>query len=103
MPETLLQFEPPYYAVIFTAILSEDLTAYEEMIPLVRQEAESIHGFLGMESATDALEISVSYWSNLDAIQQWRHNVMHLEAKHLGITKWFDEHRLRITRVEEEY
>jgi heme-degrading monooxygenase HmoA len=58
--------EPPYFAVIFTSVRTNDPGSNEDysetasrMIELAAQE----EGFLGMESAPEGLGISVSYWN----------------------------------------
>ena len=42
--------EPPYYAVIFTTIKSDDLTGYDEMNARMFELAQRQKGFLGIES-----------------------------------------------------
>ncbi len=40
-------------------------------------------GFLGVESArgNSGLGITISYWESLDAIENWKKNTLHKEAK----------------------
>ena len=40
-------------------------------------------GFLGVESARDhsGLGITISYWESLEAIENWKQNALHKEAK----------------------
>lgn len=78
-----LEKNKPYYAVIFTSNLSNDTTDYntvaEEMEKLAKQQS----GFLGVESArgNSGLGITISYWESLDAIENWKKNTLHKEAK----------------------
>lgn len=60
-------------------------------------------GFLGMESARDAIGITVSYWKNREAIQQWKEHTDHLLAQKLGREQWYSAYKIRICRVEREY
>lgn len=60
-------------------------------------------GFLGMESVRDGLGVTVSYWKNLESIENWKRNVEHLEAQRLGRTIWYSGFRVRIARVEHDY
>ncbi len=95
--------EPPYYAVIFTSVRTEGDEGYqkaaEEMVALaVRQP-----GFLGMESARIELGITVSYWSDLEAIQAWKTNAAHMVAQKKGKEAWYSDYRIRISKVEREY
>ena len=93
--------EPPYYAVVFTAVMSADLKGYDETNRRLRAEAEKIPGFLGVETAGDDREhISVVYWKTLDAIEQWRNHADHRTAKKQGRARWYDRYKIRICRVE---
>ncbi len=60
-------------------------------------------GFLGIESATENIGITISYWKNLDSINQWKTNVDHVKAQELGRNKWYSSYRIRISKVEREY
>ena len=95
--------EPPYYAVIFTSLRRSDDKGYaaaaERMLELAAQQP----GFLGFESARDELGISVSYWSDLQSIRDWKHNAEHREAQSLGRSTWYSDYRIRIARVERDY
>ena len=95
--------KPPYYAVIFTAVATDELEGYEETSALMRELAEKEEGFLGLESAGDKEEITVSYWKDLDAIQKWKHNTDHQIAKAKGRKDWYERYISRIARVEREY
>jgi heme-degrading monooxygenase HmoA len=95
--------KPPYYAVIFSSISSEDLTGYElmaeQMVELVKQQP----GYLGHESARNAIGITVSYWDSLDAIKKWKAVSEHLFAQELGRDKWYSSYKTRICIVERDY
>ncbi len=95
--------EPPYYAVIFTAVSTDDLEGYEETSALMRELAEKEEGFLGIESAGEKKEITVSYWKDLEAIQKWKHNTDHQIAKARGRKDWYEAYISRIAKVEREY
>lgn len=94
---------PPYYAVIFTSCASSDTHGYgamaEEMVALAAQQP----GYLGMESAREDVGITVSYWSDLDAISNWKANLRHQDAQRLGRERWYDSYKTRIARVERDY
>lgn len=95
--------KPPYYAVIFTTTLSEDTEGYYEMAEKMENLAKKQEGYLGIESARDAIGITVSYWESLEAITKWKNNVEHIEARELGREKWYQKYQLRICKVEREY
>lgn len=89
----------PYYAVIFTSILNENIKGYNEMTNHMMQLVHQQPGFLGVDSARDKIGITVSYWSSLEAIDNWRTNPQHQSAKRLGIAKWYDSYSLKICKV----
>jgi heme-degrading monooxygenase HmoA len=94
---------PPYYAVVFTSLRTPaDPDGYEvtanRMVELAREQP----GYLGVESARgdDGLGITVSYWSDLNAIRNWREHAEHTLAQEQGRAKWYSHYALRICRVE---
>jgi len=95
--------QPPYYAVIFTATASDDQEGYKEMVQRVHELAGKSAGFLGMESAGDTFEITVSYWKDEKSIALWKANSTHLTAQGLGRSKWYERYNVRIAKVERDY
>jgi heme-degrading monooxygenase HmoA len=70
---------------------------------MLRHQAEKIDGFLGEDSARNDYGISISYWKDLDSIQQWRQNADHKWAKEKGRKSFYKEYKIRIALVEREY
>lgn len=99
--------KPPYYAVIFTSVRANNDEKTSEsygvtaarMVKLAQQQP----GFLGMDSAREATGVTVSYWTDLNAIKQWKANTEHLEAQQSGRNVWYDAFKVRIAKVEKEY
>ena len=94
---------PPYYCVVFTSRrtkMHEDeyYQATERMVAL----AQTIPGYLGMESARDAegVGITVSYWESEEAIRDWRENAEHLVVQRMGRDRFYDWYEIRVARVE---
>ena len=71
----------------------------DRMVVLAAQQA----GFLGIESAREALGITVSYWTDLAAIAAWKADVDHLAAQRLGHSQWYSAFKTRIAKVERDY
>ncbi|MCP4076915.1 MAG: antibiotic biosynthesis monooxygenase [Gammaproteobacteria bacterium] len=94
---------PPYYAVIFTSVRTDGNNGYNQMSKKMLDLASVQPGFLGIESATENIGITISYWKNLDSINQWKTNVDHVKAQELGRNKWYSSYRIRISKVEREY
>ena len=60
-------------------------------------------GFLGLESAREEVGITVSYWSDLDSIKNWKDNLEHKVARTSGYETWYSSYKTRISRVERDY
>ncbi|MFA2690957.1 antibiotic biosynthesis monooxygenase family protein [Bacillus mycoides] len=103
--ENTPQKTSPYYAVIFTSNLSNDTTDYITVAGKMEELAKQQPGFLGVESARDhsGLGITISYWESLEAIENWKRNTLHKEAKKRGREQWYENFHLRICLVEKEY
>jgi len=95
--------KPPYYAVIFTSIRTEEEEGYRKLSDKMVELAQHQKGFLGMESAKNELGITVSYWDTLEAIKNWKMNVDHIEAREKGRNTWYKKFKVRISKVERDY
>jgi heme-degrading monooxygenase HmoA len=92
--------------VIFTAQRSlsgddiYDITA-DRMVALAQQQP----GFLGVESVRgdDGIGITVSYWTDREAIANWRNNAEHLAAQSLGRQEFYDWYRVRVAEMVKDY
>ncbi len=94
--------EPPYYAVIFTSLLFNEVEGYEEMAQEMTELASQQPGFLGIETSREStlFGITVSYWKDEASILAWKNNADHQWAQKLGIEKWYQSYTLRIAKVE---
>ena len=97
--------EPPYYAVIFTSQRTDGENGYVEAANRMMELAPQHVGYLGAESARDAsgLGITVSYWSSLEAIKQWKANSEHLDVQREGKRSWYTHFEVRVSKVERAY
>lgn len=95
--------KPPYYAVIFSTIVADNLDGYLETANRMEELAKQQKGFLGVESARSEIGITVSYWQTEADIIAWKNNLEHTEARDLGREKWYKQYQLRICKVEREY
>lgn len=96
---------PPYYAVIFTSVLSANDEGYDAMGAAMVELAADQPGFLGIESTrgADGLGITVSYWKDEASIRAWKNETKHRLAQKNGIEKWYDHYELRVAKVERAY
>lgn len=95
--------EPPYYAVIFTSILTEEDDGYSETADRMLELAKEQEGFLGVEGARNEVGITVSYWQNLQAIKSWKENAEHSIVREKGRKEWYKVFKTRIAKVERDY
>ena len=95
--------KPPYYAVIFTSIRTEENKGYSEMADKMIELASHQEGFLGVESARNEIGITVSYWKDLESIKKWKENTDHTFARALGKSDWYQSFKTRIAKVERDY
>lgn len=95
--------KPPYYAVIFTSLRTDNETGYNDTAQLMTTLAAAQDGFLGVESAREDVGITVSYWRDLAAIKHWKANTQHLSAQKNGRKDWYQSYQVRIAKVERDY
>ncbi len=94
---------PPYYAVIFSNVRTEIDEDYEKVAEEMVDLASEMPGYLGHESVRDGLGITISYWSSLDSIRNWKNQTEHQVAQRLGREKWYSSYKTRIALVERDY
>lgn len=94
---------PPYYAVIFTSVRTNNDEGYLETAQKMLSLAQTIPGYLGEESARNELGITISYWVSLTAIKEWKAQSDHLAAQKMGREKWYQYYKTRIAFVEHDY
>ena len=94
---------PPYYAVIFTSTRTDIDNGYGEMSDHMAELAATMPGYLGVESASSGVGITVSYWASLEAIRYWKLQTEHLFAQKMGREAWYTAYKTRICLVERDY
>lgn len=96
---------PPYVAVIFTNVQSDDVDGYDAAADRMESLAAAQPGYLGFETArtTGGTGISVSYWVDAEAAQAWKAVAEHTEAQRLGRERWYSSYRVRVATVERDY
>ena len=95
--------KPTYYAVIFTSTRTEINEGYAGMAERMAELAAQQPGYLGHESARDQMGITVSYWSSLESIKNWKKDTEHLLAQQKGREEWYAHYKTRICLVERDY
>jgi len=95
--------EPPYYAVIFISLHTQNDIGYTEMSEKMMALASQQQGFLGVETARENMGITVSYWTDLESVRCWKANLEHRVAQKLGRENWYSSFKIRIAKVEHDY
>lgn len=99
--------KPPYYLVAFAsqrpAGAADD--GYGAVAERMVELAAAQPGFLGVESARDVggFGITLSYWTDEEAIRAWRDHAEHAVARETGRASWYEHFELRVARVERAY
>ena len=99
----IADLKTPYYAVIFTTVLTNNLADYEKTAIRMEELAKLQDGYLGIESTRNEIGITVSYWKDLASITKWKNNIEHTEARDKGREQWYQQYQLRICKVERDY
>jgi heme-degrading monooxygenase HmoA len=95
--------QPPYYAVIFTSVRTDNTDGYGQTTQRMVELAHDQPGFLGVESAREEIGITVSYWASLEAIRNWKRHAEHQIAQQTGRKTWYEAYKTRICKVERDY
>ena len=91
-----------YFAAIFTTQRSESGDdIYEIMTSRMLALAQQQPGFLGLESvrSDDGIGITVSYWTDRQAIQNWGRQAEHVSVQAMGRREFYHWYRIRIAEV----
>lgn len=97
--------EPPYYAVVFTTVRSQDQSGYSETNARMEELVTDVPGFMGMDHAQTpgGLSITVGYFRDADALTEWRSNAEHRTAQERGRAQWYQSYTLHVAKVERSH
>ena len=88
-----------YFAAIFTTQRSHSGDdVYEIMTGRMITLAQKQQGFLGLESVRgdDGMGITVSYWTDRKAIENWGRQAEHVSVQSMGRQEFYQWYRIRI-------
>lgn len=89
----------PRFAVIFSLERSNDLQGYEAMDRATLEKVATLPGYLGYESVYAGNRgIFISYWESKEAIEAWRTDPLHKQAKSHG-SQWYAAYVSAITEI----
>jgi heme-degrading monooxygenase HmoA len=95
-------------AVIFEVLPhAEHRQAYLDTAANLRPHLEQIDGFVSVERFESLSQpgklLSLSFWRDEAAVQQWRTLEMHRQAQSAGREHLFADYRLRVAEVRRDY
>lgn len=95
-------------AIIFEVTPKDGMTEpYLDMAAEMRPLAESIDGFISVERFQSLTKpeklLSISFWRDEDALEEWRKLAAHRRAQTQGRTRLFADYRLRVAGVIRDY
>ena len=80
---------------------------YFDLAAELRPELEKIDGFISIERFTSMYNegkyLSVSFWRDKHALNQWREHLGHRDAQKKGISAIFRNYRIRVAEVIRDY
>ncbi|MYW63877.1 antibiotic biosynthesis monooxygenase [Streptomyces sp. SID8379] len=98
-------FELRYYVVVFSSARTEEDRGYGETAYLMHELVREIPGYLGHESAgtPGGLGITVGYFRDVAAIEQWRSRGEHRDAQKQGRAEWYERYTVHVAKVERSH
>ncbi|MGV9567344.1 antibiotic biosynthesis monooxygenase family protein [Streptomyces sp. NPDC003480] len=97
--------EPPYYVVVFTSLRTGDDEGYGETAERMEELVKEVPGYLGMDQAMTpgGLSITVGYFRDPAAIEEWRSDLEHRAAQKRGRAQWYRTYSLHVAKVERSH
>jgi len=95
-------------AVIFEVTIAEGRKAeYLDIAAKLKPQLETIDGFISIERfsslSNEGKLLSLSFWRDEKAIEDWRNLESHRLAQEKGRAGVFKDYRLRVTEVSRDY
>ena len=95
-------------AVIFEVEpLADKKDAYLDMAAKMKAEVQNIDGFISVERFQSLMNpeklLSLSYWRDEVALDEWRRLSAHRSAQKAGREVMFNDYRLRVVSVMHDY
>ena len=96
------------FAVIFEMEPEKERAQeYFDLAAELRPELEKIDGFISVERFTSMYNegkyLSVSFWRDKNALNQWREHLGHRDAQKKGVSAIFRNYRIRVAEVIRDY
>jgi len=96
-----LNLTPGNYAVLFLSERPTDPEGYADMDQRTMEAVERLPGYLGYELVRNGEDaIFISYWADKAAVEAWRNDQLHREAKTQGRSHWYYAYRSVVCPIE---
>ncbi|MCG8579587.1 MAG: antibiotic biosynthesis monooxygenase [Bacteroidales bacterium] len=95
-------------AVIFEVSLREESKQeYLDIAAKLKPMLADIKGFISVERfeslQTPGKLLSLSFWENEEAVENWRNKALHREGQAAGMKGIFSDYRIRVASVMRDY
>ena len=95
------------YAVIFKSKRQDaNSDLYYQNNDLLQEKIKTLPGYIkhfGIRHPESREGVTVAYFESLEAINQWRKDAEHMDAKKLGKSHFYENYSLEITEVIDSY
>ena len=85
----------------------ENVQEYFDLAVELLPELEKIEGFISVERFSSLYNegkyLSVSFWRDENALNQWREHLGHRDAQEKGLNEIFRNYRIRVAEVIRDY
>ena len=100
-----LPAEPPYVAVIFRSLRTEDADGYADAAGRMAELAVQQPGYLGHWSARDegGRGVTISYWADEASAVAWREVAEHRAVQERGARDWYEAYATEVATVTRAY
>ena len=102
----MIQINKGNVAVIFVSRRGVgDADGYARAAAEMEEAVAGAPGYLGHDSVStgDGRGITVSYWTDADAVAAWRAHARHSEVRSQGRASWYEWYRLVVADVTRAY
>ncbi len=89
------------FVVTFISLLNTNADGYEAAADKMIKAVEKEKGFVAVYSVRNevGVGITVSYWSSLEAIAQWKADNAHTVIQKKGKNEWYDWYQLQVCEI----
>jgi len=97
----MLDLSKSKFVVSFISLLNPGAVGYVEAADKMIKAVEEEDGFIAAYSARNegGVGITLSYWSSVESIAQWKANKAHKVIQTRGKNEWYDWYQLQVCEI----